>query len=819
MTPQTDNRSGITAYHRTVSCSIRVPVGLNCRAMARITHLREDRRAAMDLRRILQAGCLVFVCCTACVAQLTFQSNATLQPAILQRGKGATHFVIENKGDKGLKLALSAGVPVDETSHVALRTAKINLGLEPGTQSLPNTIDPHTAFDIAVDITELTASVAAQIPIFNGNLRLGEIEAVASDVPLNVSLDGAGSLSTPLVLAYGGKINIALKNGDPIPYPIAWNFQVGGMSQSGKLVLPWNGVGNIVLSPQGGAYSLSDFVRPSSRTAQLLVSINVPAVQGLQLQTMRPLPVNVMMQRMDGVWTTIFSDVYIGFFLLIGGVMSLLASSVLPNMLRKSSLHGQINDLAERTSSVSIRVDCYLRVLLRVEWKKIDDLLWSTKPYFLNVRDSLNEVSSDIDRLAKRVAVAERIDDLRSKLETASATAPPSVIEEVDGKLQAAADQMHSVALPDENVTAANRFLDDAAASLLSANDASTMAKRIANNFADLKTRMSTFPFDYSDLKSGLAGVFEVVDENLRDKLADPNNITSAMAYAIDHDVAAIHTALDYVVVRSSTAPGSSVSTRLKNHERELVELLGTMSWQALRDARTLVREMREGIYEEDVLEEIGRPDQAEVVAEPRKPYPYHLVNFCIRFRAPRFESAAAVDRLSWKWEFPFDLTEWGLKVCHYFLGLEQNSKVQSLPPKQPDDGGLKAPAPAKTKLKKLKEREINITVTVQKQKSLNAPTGLESGTAPEERKLPARIEIQCGRPRRESSRSVAEALRFLIAFGVALAGLLSGAAAQLQKLDLVPATLAIIALGFGADAVKNLLTQPSKANASSRSG
>ena len=50
--------------------------------------------------------------------------------------------------------------------------------------------------------------------------------------------------------------------------------------------------------------------------------------------------------------------------------------------------------------------------------------------------------------------------------------------------------------------------------------------------------------------------------------------------------------------------------------------------------------------------------------------------------------------------------------------------------------------------------------------------------------------------------------LRFAIAFGVALAGLLSGALEQLQKLDIVPAAIAIIGLGFSASAVKNLLTQ-----------
>ena len=39
----------------------------------------------------------------------------------------------------------------------------------------------------------------------------------------------------------------------------------------------------------------------------------------------------------------------------------------------------------------------------------------------------------------------------------------------------------------------------------------------------------------------------------------------------------------------------------------------------------------------------------------------------------------------------------------------------------------------------------------------------------------------------------------------------MSGALSQLGKLDFVPATIAIVALGFGADSIKNLLTQPRK--------
>ena len=86
-----------------------------------------------------------------------------------------------------------------------------------------------------------------------------------------------------------------------------------------------------------------------------------------------------------------------------------------------------------------------------------------------------------------------------------------------------------------------------------------------------------------------------------------------------------------------------------------------------------------------------------------------------------------------------------------------------------------------------------------------------KTGVTAAAKELKSQIEIQLSKPPAERSRAFAEGVRFLIAFGVALAGLLSGALGQLDKLALVPATFAIIALGFGADSIKNLLTQPAK--------
>ena len=66
-------------------------------------------------------------------------------------------------------------------------------------------------------------------------------------------------------------------------------------------------------------------------------------------------------------------------------------------------------------------------------------------------------------------------------------------------------------------------------------------------------------------------------------------------------------------------------------------------------------------------------------------------------------------------------------------------------------------------------------------------------------------------RKRQGKSRTVVELVRFTLAFGVALAGIEAGAIDQLRKLDFLAGTIAVIALGFGADSIKNLLTQAPK--------
>jgi len=759
---------------------------------------------AMQVKRIVRWAPLWLACLVATAqTQLKIVSS---EPMILRNGAGAARFVLINSGKTALPLNLNTGTFLDETSHAKLPAPKVTFALEAGGSDLPAQIVPGQSLQIVASVSNMASSTAADAKLFNLNDEIGALTAVAVDVPLNITLDGNGTPAEPLKFAYRRNLSLTLKNGGAEFLTLDWRFRLGGtIVKTGMVTLAPNGHARIEFTPPIEVYSWKDYFRPTGRSGLLLVSQHSPSGVPSDLLTVEAIQVNLSMMRMGPDQTEALFAIYVMLFLLIGGLLSLLGSSVLPSVLKKIALRRQIGDLADRTSSVSARVDSYLRVLLRLERAKIGIALSEVGPFSLSSGERFEDVTVAIDRLAKRLAVAERLDELRRCFEDASATAPPSITDEIDKTLQLASNQLHSFALPDEDVNAANLLLSKAEASLALLDDSAAQAKLIAANFRQLKDRLKSFPEPvYSDLKLALPGIFAFLDA----PFDDPANIVRPMFFAIDHAIAAMHAALDYAMVRVAipvaTAsiggdPGKTSRERLLAHECELLKLLGTLSWKSLRAATTLVQEMREDLYESDVLAEIEKvredgTKRVRVVFDTLKARPYLPVYFSISFDDPRFCGAAALSKLSFKWIFPAGLTEEGSRVCHYFLGDEPLED-------EPQGSEHRVRKSGRKRFRMKNGRKVKITVSVQSHRNLNTANTIEGI-----------LEIQPPKPH-ESSRAVAEAVRFLIAFGVALAGLEAGALDQLAKLDFFPATLAVVALGFGADSIKNLLTQSPKKN------
>lgn len=806
-------------------------------------------------------------------AQITLdQPNG---PIVLVGGSGSGVFTLHNGGDAGAPPKV--GTVVDKTTLAVLSDATVDLQMAADPkQAFPTSIAKNQDLQLRAVVKNVKGASAVAISLFNGSESIEkQLDAYADDAPLNVAISGDGASGTPLMLSLDKPAFVTLKNGDAQAYTLQWRFLYRELELCGTVALLGNGSARIQLEAGNDVYSWTDRIRPSSQTGHLELGLDTgesrcktaPGKGGGTRPTLptRDLPVSLTMQLLSPQVTPIFTDGYVIICLIIGGILSLLLSTVLPNSLRKSAFRRQLKDLAVRTTGVSLRVDSNLRVLLRLERNRIGEALRSTWLFSPGASASLDDVANQIDQLTKRLGVAERIDDLRLKLESSYETSPPSVVETVDAALQAAADAMHSYTLSSADIDGATKSLDAAAKSLGTLDNSDDLAKELAGKFTELNTRLGNFLPYYQDLWTAMPGIFGV----LLKPFGDPKQITPRMVYSIDYCIAAVNTALDFAVVRQempvpaqaapapatgsasagtsqgqtsplqqppaliAATPGASkvdagaaaepklimphppndVVNKARKHLDELTQLLSSMAWQSLREARLLVQEMREGAYQDDVLAELTA-GRARVAFETMTARPYLPINFYVKYLKWGRETRAAMERLSFDWTFPGKLQEEGTRVCHYFTGKEKEDGTQTHKKKPEATSGsfnftgfLKGLFPGIFK----PTRNLSVEVTVNPRTSLPGNQTVAGPT------LKSEIALESAESNRDSSRIFAEALRFAIAFGVALAGLLSGGIAQIGKLDLVPATLAIIGLGFGADAVKNVLTQPSPPTAAKK--
>ena len=789
--------------------------------------------------------------CAPVSALGSLQLAPTSPVLALRRGSGIAFITLINKGPDPAPLDLAASPVVECSSSTVITQAKAEVSLPDQAKSVAS----GASVNIRLSITGVTEASLGREVITNGGVPVGSVRIVEIDAPLNLTVAANGTSDKPLDYSYGEPVTLALRNGDSEPYHLLWEFLVDGQTfSSGLLDIPANGLAYIHLKDACGrhsaqafckGYSVVDPVHPTVKTGGLQLSLIADGSLPSGLLPTRTLPITLLMRRVGPTTSDVLSYGYAALILLLGGLLSFLGSSVLPIMQRKADLRTQVQDLANRTSTVSVRVDSYLRVLLRLERKRIESAITGASAWLPTSTDPLNHVPVFIDTLSRRLAAAERLDELRRKHDQISGSAPPSVTDAIDVTLQTAAEQLHSAALTDEELAAASASLDKAQAALNQLDDSIALARLIAGNLMALRTRLTAFPVEYySDLQAALPGLFVILDPARG--FDDPKNIVRPMFFAIDHGIAAIHLLLDYAMVRvtipnlptASSAPppgstpaqpvpnsvivspelcselGANARKRLLERQCTLFELLGTLSWLALREATLLIQEMREDTYQDDILAEITKPGQAEIAIETQRTRPLLPIFFSIVFKDSRFNNAAALRRLVCHWSFPDGLQELSWKVCHYFTGRE---RMPAIPPSLPSQPGQPVPPEA---FGEENHRLVGSRFSWFGRRPHRLPLrhfviyAAISGRRTEEPKEvpvpPLHTTILLERTAHpDKARFVAEILRFLIAFGVALAGLLSGALDQLSKLDFISATLAILALGFGANSIKNLLTPP----------
>ena len=681
-------------------------------------------------------------------------------------GSAQLEFCNPSPGAPTLAATLTASDFKNRTTGMMLGGRSVfSLQKEAGADSVKlDPIAPNEARLVKVDVSKVWEAGEADASLRVNGREVAKLVARKYRLPFGVKIDAQNPDQPELTLQRGVPLDIVLRNTDSVTYEIAWEFRIAGAKETGSAIVTPNQ--SVAASLNADSRYFSDWpglLRDQDADAKLTLSFRPPGVANPTYWPSKVIPVKAHLRSLSEGWRLTIINPILLLVLFAGALSSYIGSVSLPNRVKRSERNERLSGVAQRLGSISHAVDSRLRVAMRVQRKRLADLLHSRKSISADLVNVLNQVADGTTLLEQQVSLAERIDDAHRRMKYLDVRgAAPSLLAEAEELVWKAADQISHVCPDASRMQRSAEYLDLAEAKMKQAEQPN---QDLANKAAqDLKTAQDRLlPYVATDVfKNVIAPAFP--------DLAVPSvaiNLTPAVSETAKLDRNAIKCDLvrEFIEVSIATLDDAA-RKKLDAQLARLMREIALASYQRVRRARLLVREAQEGVYPEDLSQ--GPPP--EIRMDPASPRPNDPITFSVSFNSVRLNESAARLEYEGRWSFGHDdFAESGWELVHYF----------------PHDGRY----PVK----------------------FTASSGVESERLDASKDATA---VPAPREWWKRDRNRAEVLRFFITLVPAMIGLLSGAREQFLKMDLWAATFAVFLLGFGSDTVKNLVSQSQPATA-----
>lgn len=736
--------------------------------------MRKNHVRSKNARSLLLLLFIVFAAATLVDAEdglsLVEASQVPIDPATKA---GSTLLQVSNRGTADVSVSL---VVTELKSKITgqLLSATVTFSLQPdapGKPVFPQILKPGNVLVLKVDVSNVTEAGESTATIFQGGKILGVLTAVNDRAPFGVRPSGPTPDKAELSLQRGAKASLTLKNDDAVSYPVSWRLLINGVNYEGKapVILPPNGSMPVEIDPPGAWFEhwVDGIFKPDDQDGVLTLAFT-PSAGDSRLWPSKSVPLRVHLNYWPAWVRQVFGNSILLLVLVAGGIASLLVNAYLPNRLRSVAAEEKLGSLARRISGISTKIDSRLRVLIRVERLRVKTLLKSRGHFSPDFADAVAQSNEAIAALTSRVDAAEQLDSERHRFDALRGELPPTLLCRLDDNLQRAADSLRKsrpsqaeIELANTEIAKASDLISKASGVLSGEVQDDDFGKRLATCLADLQYDLKPFaPTDvYKRFQSQLPGLFSRLD-------AADTTLSSPRQYtAIDTDLAKLSLILDFV--RLHEARSQTLQKDLQEVEGRLMTLLIPMSWECLRQAQLLVRQVQCGIFEKDLRGQI--PDGVSIEVDRQIVRVNEPIEFSVRFHRPGYDRTAAREEWSYAWNFGDGHEERGWSAWHYYPNAEPKKvHVQFL------DGNGQP-------IKDSADAEI---------------------------KIPRDVVVQAEAPDLFGHRTKVEAARLAIGLLVAVVALVAGAKEQLLKLDVLPGLLAVFIIGFAADTIKNLVTQ-----------
>jgi hypothetical protein len=745
---------------------------------------------AVRLRSILLLSCVAFLHAAARAQEGVRLERPEPIMLDLTTGSGSGLIVLSNPSGAAADVLLSAGTLTNTATRQEAKASVTFSGINEtaGSRYFEAKVPAGKPLPVRVEISGLNEAGEVTVDLLNNGAPMklndsaqqnAQLRAINYRFPFSVNV---APESQTLRLAPGIPSQVVLVNDDEMPYSVEWRLLVSGKpldpqaADAGftKEKLPAKGSKPLPLRPPESLFSdtggwLSSLFR--EETADAMLEIRPRLRDGLD-NTFLPVK-GIPLKARLGYWSPLPQQLagtsVIFAVLLAGGVTSLLLSYFLPNLLRRRDLKDRLQAVDSSAGGISDRIDSRLRVLMRVERRRLKELLKSVPVTSPDMNRLFGHCEQGIGLLESRVNLIEELDNVYDRLVAAQTLCPPpSLKDRVEQHLWKAAALLSEPNPQESDFQVARTLVSEAKAGTerLNLGDEEfkkDLTRRLAELFADIYPNgPATLTGKLTDLFAQLPGPFDILKKYNGKEF--PQNLFSV----IDVNLSVLTMLRDYALLYDGTMV-QSVRQKLDAHEGELLGLLSLQSWASVRNGRLLLRQMKEGIYASDVLDAI-RSDGVTMEVSPQLLRPFEPARFSVRFLRPDIDGSAARDQFQCEWVFDERYEERGWDITHYFA-TAKTYKVRAW--FVASDGQVVTPLGSPEKVKV--ERDI--------------PVLEDRGTG-------------------KWDRLIAEWVRLMIALFIALLGLITGAQDQLSKMDFIPGMITVFLLGFSADAIKNLLTQ-----------
>lgn len=749
-------------------------------------------------------------------------------------GNAAGSLILRNETNASVPIHLSAG-------DLSGKSSNKQLLIQPALTPKDADLDSKHNLEVKIAIAGLYEDGDWQSTIQNEGADVGTLRIVRTSPAFTLSLDVATPDAPELTFVKGETGHFRLKNDDPREYQIFWQYSVNGYSvrstdssalsktenrgwicrwfckdassNTGKpeaqggpaapLTLPARGQQEFTFDPPlkwfGGSFSglFKDKVADGRLTVSM-ISPQCPTRSALS----KTFNVKTSLLTSTGARREGWADFWVFVFLALGGIFSLSLNSLLPNQMRRTKMKQRLSSVGARISGLSYDLASRLRVQIGLGQRLITDrlrnLTWTSPDFSGDMQD----IEQAMTRLETRLQFLESLSIVRTNfIRMRAEVLPASMIFSIETIFNKIVEIGEKSDPSDPDVQTAVGLIksveDQLAQGILGNIDfAKSLADRVATYKADFdQTNGRIGKTDRCKrIRALLPGSFARLESVDGTKLT-PADASSAQDYMdLDGKLFELQIIREYVDLVEGLASTSNLRTKITGHEGELVDSLSRSTCEAAYAATLLLQEMKSGFFKEDIRGEI-EANRVRIKVDRGEIQRYQPCEFRLEFQKLDLNTASARQEWTCRWFFTLGeqtLIEEGWVITHYF-GENDTYKLKIALTHNIDGTELAVPDvdPFKGEIKLMPEARRQLSAVLK---------FVFQGKFAE-----ARNEWKKGRRR---SGKTLDYVRLAMALVIALFGLIAGAKEQLLKLDLLPALVAVFMVGFGADQIKNLLTQ-----------